>query len=94
VLSPLIAAHSTGLTRLDISNNEIRDAGCLALASGLEGGSVLTHVDLSFNLIGEQGCLAVCGALSRGERLQCVSFAKNHLKVKHSHHHHRHSLTS
>ena len=50
---------------VDVSQNDIGDAGAVALASLLPPGGSLAHLDLSRNNVGEIGGLALLTALSR-----------------------------
>ncbi|MEM0906178.1 MAG: COR domain-containing protein, partial [Pseudomonadota bacterium] len=56
-----IAEHLTGLTQLDLSDNNIGDGGTRAIAEHLTG---LTQLDLYFNNIGEGGALAIAEHLT------------------------------
>ena len=56
--------HSVGITSLDLSHNDISDAGAAAIASLLPlPGCLLSTIDLSDNNIGPAGAAAVASAL-------------------------------
>jgi len=48
---------------LYLDNNQIQDAGAIALAKALENNSILDHLDLGCNQISDPGATALVNAL-------------------------------
>ncbi|KAF9275662.1 NACHT, LRR and PYD domains-containing protein 13 [Mortierella alpina] len=54
------------IRRLNLSNNEINDVGCISVAK-LIMGTVVTHLDLSFNKISDWGASTILAAFESNE---------------------------
>jgi Leucine-rich repeat (LRR) protein len=55
--------------KLDLSNNEIGDLGCIALAEALKLNSSIEYVNLHLNIISDRGSCALGGALVENKSL-------------------------
>jgi hypothetical protein len=71
--------ESATLTRLDVSENTIGDAGAVALANILHAEGRLVHLDLGMNKIGVTGMEALCSALETAPHLKHLGLAFNQL---------------
>eukprot|EP00756_Hemistasia_phaeocysticola_P023898 Hpha_TRINITY_DN15917_c5_g12::TRINITY_DN15917_c5_g12_i1::g.74911::m.74911 len=60
------------ITKLDLQQNLVRDAGCEALSTLLRESGTITYLDLSANDIGPQGAAALAEALPSAKRLQTL----------------------
>ncbi|KAF9954582.1 RNA-DNA hybrid ribonuclease [Mortierella alpina] len=54
------------IRRLNLSNNEINDVGCISIAKVILG-TVLTHLDLSFNKISDWGASTILASFESNE---------------------------
>ena len=71
--------HNSVLTSLNISGNNIDDAGAASLCSVLAHNSVLTSLNLSRNRICAVGAASVCSALERNSVLTSLNLFANNI---------------
>eukprot|EP00747_Dinoflagellata_sp_TGD_P092328 gnl/TRDRNA2_/TRDRNA2_165377_c0_seq1.p1 gnl/TRDRNA2_/TRDRNA2_165377_c0~~gnl/TRDRNA2_/TRDRNA2_165377_c0_seq1.p1 ORF type:complete len:200 (+),score=22.84 gnl/TRDRNA2_/TRDRNA2_165377_c0_seq1:368-967(+) len=70
------------VTTLDLSRNELGDAGAERIAAALECNSTLTSVNLSQNGIGDHGAECIAAALERNNTLTTVFLRSNPIGQK------------
>jgi hypothetical protein len=68
------------MTWLDISENNLRDAGTEALAGGLEGNQIMTEINISSNYISEPGAIALANIIPGMGALSILNMSKNDMK--------------
>ncbi|KAG0097880.1 NACHT, LRR and PYD domains-containing protein 14 [Podila epicladia] len=67
------------IRRLNLSNNEINDVGCISIAKIIMG-TLLSHLDLSFNKISDWGASTILAAFESNElRLRDINMEANPL---------------
>jgi len=69
----------TGLGYLNLSQNEISDAGCSALCDALEKCVCLRHLDLSNNLFGDRLSVKLGNVIETNKGLQSLNLSSNNM---------------
>ncbi|XP_029939822.1 NLR family CARD domain-containing protein 3-like [Salarias fasciatus] len=79
-LSSVLSSQSSSLTHLDLSNNDLQDAGVKLLSSGLESPHCkLEALSLSGCLVSEEGCASLVSAVrSKSSHLTELDLSYNH----------------
>ena len=68
---------NAALTSIDLSQNELGDVACAALAEALKVNTVLTSINLAGNKIGEAGGTALADALKVNASLSSIELDYN-----------------
>lgn len=75
----LLNGHSPRLAHVNLSNNDIRPAGALALAHALVRNVTLVSLDLRLNHLQDEGAQALCKALLKNANLRELDLSGNEL---------------
>ncbi|MBX9702595.1 MAG: leucine-rich repeat domain-containing protein [Silvanigrellaceae bacterium] len=78
-LTNILLSKFSKLTHLDLSINQIGDAGAQALAAAIANRTNLTHLDLYQNQIGDAGAQALADALANHTNLTRLDLSKNQI---------------
>jgi hypothetical protein len=84
-LCGVLQASNNSITRLDLSSNEVGDAGAASLAELLKTDRTLSSVDLDRNHIGDEGGCLLSAALKENCALQELRLSGNKLSEASAH---------
>ena len=72
---------TTTLTQLNLSNDNIGDAGAASLAEAMKVNTTLTHLNLESNNIGDAGAASLAGAVKVNTKLTQLDLQSNNIGV-------------
>jgi Ran GTPase-activating protein (RanGAP) involved in mRNA processing and transport len=70
----------TGLTTLTLTQNQIHEAGAVAIGQALKGNSTLRELRLNINIIGGAGAAAIFAALNGNKTLRILALGQSEIK--------------